>query len=46
MFNGATSFNGDLSSWNVSSVTDMTYMFFNAISFNGDLSGMGRLVCD
>ena len=33
------SFNGDLSSWNVSSVTDMSYMFSHASSFNGDISG-------
>ena len=38
MFNGATSFNGDLSSWGVSSVTDTSYMFSGATSFNGDLS--------
>ncbi|MEO1022158.1 MAG: BspA family leucine-rich repeat surface protein, partial [Bacteroidota bacterium] len=30
-------FNGDLSSWDVSNVTDMTYMFLNAESFNGDV---------
>ena len=35
----ASSFNGDLSGWNVSQVTDMSNMFFNAFSFNGDLSG-------
>ena len=33
-----TSFNGDLYSWNVSSVTDMSYMFDSASHFNGDLS--------
>ena len=38
MFNGATSFNGDLSSWNVSQATDMSRMFNDARSFNGDLS--------
>ena len=38
MFQYASSFNGDLSSWNVSQVTDMSYMFNDASSFNGDLS--------
>ena len=31
-------FNGDISKWDVSNVTDMSYMFFGATSFNGDLS--------
>jgi surface protein len=34
----ATSFNGDVSGWDVSNVTDMRAMFFNATSFNQDLS--------
>ena len=38
MFDGATSFNGDLSSWDVSKVTDMSYMFNFATSFNGNIS--------
>ena len=38
MFKGATSFDGDISSWGVSSVTDTSYMFSGATSFNGDLS--------
>ena len=33
-----TSFNGDLYSWDVSSVTDMSRMFNEASHFNGDLS--------
>jgi surface protein len=31
-------FNGDLSKWKVSNVTNMTAMFRNAELFNGDLS--------
>ena len=38
MFNGASSFNGDLSEWDVSRVTNMAHMFYSARSFNGDLS--------
>ena len=38
MFNNASNFNGDISQWNVSSVTDMGSMFDNASIFNGDIS--------
>ena len=38
MFDNADSFNGDISSWNVSSVTSMASMFYNNDSFNGDIS--------
>ena len=35
---GATSFNGDISSWNVSNVANMNSMFTSATSFNGNIS--------
>jgi len=38
MFVEASSFNSDLSSWNVSNVTNMLGMFYKASSFNSDLS--------
>jgi len=38
MFHSASSFNGDLSAWNVANVTDMRGMFNGASAFNGDLS--------
>ena len=38
MFFDASSFNANLSSWNVSNVTYMEYMFADASSFNGNLS--------
>ncbi len=37
MFYGAIVFNGDISGWDVSVVTNMNYMFFNARAFNRDL---------
>ena len=37
-WNGATSFNGDIGNWNTSSVTDMSYMFYNVSTFNHDIS--------
>ena len=39
MFENASSFNGDIASWNVSSVTDMSSMFHGAAKFNGNVSG-------
>jgi surface protein len=36
MFDGASSFNGNISSWNTAAVTDMSYMFHGASSFNPD----------
>ena len=38
MFQGATSFNGDISKWDVSNVTDMNFMFYEATAFNQDIS--------
>ncbi len=39
MFNLATVFNGDISSWNTSGVTDMRQMFRAANSFNQNIGG-------
>merc|ERR1711998_652807 len=38
MFASAFNFDGDLSQWDVSKVTDMSFMFSLASKFNGDLS--------
>lgn len=38
MFRDASSFNGDISSWDVSNVIDMGGVFRDASSFNGDIS--------
>ena len=38
MFQGATSFNQNISSWNTSAITNMSYMFYGASAFNQDIS--------
>ena len=43
MFQGATSFNQDLSGWDVSHITDMSYMFKEATSFNSPLLWGGKV---
>ena len=39
MFEDGTAFNGNISSWNITSLTNMNYFLENASSFNQDLSG-------
>ena len=38
MFYGVETFNGDISKWDVSSVTHMTGMFDSTTTANGDIS--------
>ncbi len=37
MFNDASEFNQNISSWNTSAVTDMSFMFAQAFRFNADI---------
>ena len=39
IFRYATKFDQDVSEWDVSNVTNMSYMFYEASSFNQDVSG-------
>ena len=39
MFRDTETFDGDISSWDVSYVTDMSNMFYLAENFNSDISG-------
>jgi surface protein len=39
IFEGATAFDGDVSSWNTSNITNIGCAFAGASSFNGDVSG-------
>ena len=38
MFDEATAFNGDISSWNTAAVTNMSSMFEGATAFNQNIS--------
>ena len=45
MFFGAKEFNQDISNWDVSNVTNMSFMFADAISFNQDIGNWDVSKC-
>ena len=46
MFRFASAFNGDISTWNVSTVSDMWHLFEGATSFEGNLSNWNVSSCE
>ncbi len=44
MCHNATSFNGNISGWDVSSVINMCWMFYGATVFNQDLCAWGPVM--
>jgi hypothetical protein len=46
MFSKATAFNQEVRSWDMSNVTDMSYMFNAAIDFNQELEKLGYGKCE